>query len=701
MFVIILMVYGLLQHVEASNEIVVPKLTKLSHEKIVVLITGKINVQIVLKKYDYTFTYGPVSFDQCFFNGNINNNPRYYAAMDVCNGLNGVFFYQDKTFYLTPRKNNSLGEHTLEEIRKNLTKNFLKKSLYCSFDFKLSNYSNSTYQNPKNLRIRRDEEQYADKYYVELYFVNDYSVFKYYKSNISEVIRRTNLIASILDAKYAVLRTRIIVVGIDVWNDGDKMEVVDESLQTIQNFMNYRTKYIQVKNDNAQFITKKPFDKGFTAGKAPVGTMCSGKNSVGINHDTYDNPVYISNVVAHELGHNLGMVHDEHTQCLCYDNEKSNCIMGSYLDGDVKSFSECSVRYFNAFISSGKGACLYDYPVGWVKPPICGNGIIEKGEECDCGSRKNCAFFGNCCHPVTCTLHKNATCASGGCCHKCQFQPRGTTCRKKSKECDLPEYCNGESNTCPKDVYIQDSYSCGAGKGFCKKGVCLTHKRQCVDLFGANVSSGDAYCYKQLNIKGSDAGHCGVSSNKFLRCNYTDALCGKLQCNKINQDNLLHYRLVWSELNDTRKCESVKNNSTNILNNLVKDGTRCGSASICINYTCISLLKYQIIFKIPKCPLNCSHHGICNSNGNCHCYSGWKTPYCDRPGDGGSIDSGPPPIVSDTIISSNILDILVYLYLASGLVFFIIGLFWHTRNVRKRLKYAEKEKDFEKEKLLS
>lgn len=45
----------------------------------------------------------------------------------------------------------------------------------------------------------------------------------------------------------------------------------------------------------------------------------------------------------------------------------------------------------------------------------------------------------------TCTLHENATCASGACCNDCQLQQSGHLCRDKMNECDLPEYCTGDA----------------------------------------------------------------------------------------------------------------------------------------------------------------------------------------------------------------------------------------------------------------
>ena len=48
----------------------------------------------------------------------------------------------------------------------------------------------------------------------------------------------------------------VALVGVEVWTDGDKIEVVGEADKTMNNFLEYRRQFIspQHQNDNAQLI---------------------------------------------------------------------------------------------------------------------------------------------------------------------------------------------------------------------------------------------------------------------------------------------------------------------------------------------------------------------------------------------------------------------------------------------------------------
>ena len=52
----------------------------------------------------------------------------------------------------------------------------------------------------------------------------------------------------------------------------------------------------------------------------------------------------------------------------------------------------------------------------------CGNGMVDPGEECDCGFEANCILSGEfeCCDMKTCKLKKNTECSHGECCDNCR-----------------------------------------------------------------------------------------------------------------------------------------------------------------------------------------------------------------------------------------------------------------------------------------
>ena len=91
-----------------------------------------------------------------------------------------------------------------------------------------------------------------------------------------------------------------------------------------------------------------------------------------------------------------------------------------------------------------------------------------------------------CCNASTCTLADGAQCSAGPCCQSdCQFVPYGTTCREAMGECDLLEYCTGDSSRCPVDVSRQDGTDCSRGQSFCFSGFCRNHDDQCRFYFGS------------------------------------------------------------------------------------------------------------------------------------------------------------------------------------------------------------------------
>src|SRR5579871_687168 len=108
-----------------------------------------------------------------------------------------------------------------------------------------------------------------------------------------------------------------------------------------------------------------------------------------------------------------------------------------------------------------------------VPGPVCGNGIVEAGEQCDAGAANGTAA--SCC-TLGCTFQPaDTSCADDGnpCTRDlcdgtdavCQHPPgnAGVLCRPATGPCDLAGLCTGASATCPADTYAPATTLCRAG----------------------------------------------------------------------------------------------------------------------------------------------------------------------------------------------------------------------------------------------
>ncbi|XP_071454884.1 A disintegrin and metalloproteinase with thrombospondin motifs adt-2-like [Hetaerina americana] len=92
-------------------------------------------------------------------------------------------------------------------------------------------------------------------------------------------------------------------------------------------------------------------------GLAPVGGMCTGTNSCTLNEGRHFESVY---VVAHEIGHNLGMIHDGPNAGNSCD--PSSHIMSPTLGSGKITWSHCSRKFLERFLNTAQSSCLFDKP---------------------------------------------------------------------------------------------------------------------------------------------------------------------------------------------------------------------------------------------------------------------------------------------------------------------------------------------------
>lgn len=178
--------------------------------------------------------------------------------------------------------------------------------------------------------------------------------------------------------------------------------------------------------------------------------------------------------------------------CTCED-PTGTCIMAaiSTSGSEPDTWSSCSEDFLNVgFNTHNLNSCLGNQPTTMVGDPVCGNGLREGDEVCDCGSASECND--PCCNAATCELATGAACSAGECCtSQCAFVTAGTSCRAAVGSCDVAEYCSGSSGDCPDNEVVLDGESCtrNGDSAFCYSGECPNNDILCEEAWSKSMFS--------------------------------------------------------------------------------------------------------------------------------------------------------------------------------------------------------------------
>ncbi|XP_067397557.1 disintegrin and metalloproteinase domain-containing protein 20-like [Emydura macquarii macquarii] len=604
--------------------------------------------RLLVPEHFALFTYRPsgaLQRDQpfvrgdCYYHGYVQGSPASLAALSTCSGgLRGMLRTGSGSYEIEPVPGSATFQHVLYRLEEEgaaglrcaLTDQELRRQ--AALIPGLPDLS-AVKQVPKGL-------WWTHTRYVKLAVVVANDRFIRSGGNETQVMEQVLDIVNIADSVYDPLGVRVFLVGLEIWTQNNLITLDNSISVLLSTFNKWREKELpsRLPHDAGHLITNKDFE--ITLGLAFVGAMCSsGWASAVLTF--MDLGLYSSAILlSHELGHNLGMTHDD-GYCKC---KHTKCIMNAY-HTVTDLFSNCSYSYYFNLMYTPGAQCLLKSPAPEEVYTLkyCGNKVIESGEQCDCGSKFNCEKD-PCCQP-NCTLSASADCAFGECCDEdCQILPAGQLCRKRTNECDLPEYCNGISEWCPKDVYVQDGAPC-QDSAYCYHGNCSSHSQQCKIIFGKEATVAPLVCFRELNTQGDRFGNCGIySGTKYKKCPVEDILCGRVQCENMRIiPSLENHNTMLQTPVDNNWCWGTDYHPGMDIADIgaVRDGTSCGPEKVCINMSCVTVSSLNYDCNITKC----HNRGVCNSHKNCHCNYGWAPPDCQYKGYGGSIDSGPPPPV--------------------------------------------------------
>ncbi|CAH8559041.1 unnamed protein product [Heterobilharzia americana] len=601
-----------------------------------------------------------------------------------------------------------------------------------------------------------------EPYIMELFMVVDETLAAEFRGQYDQLVHRVNLITALVNKLFAPFNIVIVIVRLEIWEQ-DRISLKVEEHHILTSLAQFKRMHTDVRHDCLHALLGTKEQGSRTRGKANHMTMCIYSRCVGYSRvsPSFD-VVETARTMAHELGHNFGLRHDTE-ECEC---QGCIMATGVEFGTTVMEWSPCSMRDLPGLLKYGMGVCLHDLPTrgsvsvssflpnskstkkgsnsnpqlntsipsvvhiyDWQSESkriptsrllttarrrhsipssnqfvngLCGNGLLDPGEECDCGTRDACPKeWQACCNPARCMLRDGSECAGGPCCDiiktdpyqngsqssiHCKLKSAGTICRNQSGSCDLPEYCDGHSQWCPADVYKADGELCYTDedrRAHCVRGGCREADGWCRVLWGKTGTLGDKYCFYNNEVWDrkptvDSVANCGiyrppprdrwedVKTWTGKACEtWHDTSCGRLWCHHQNEKAML---LGWVQ-SQTRVIHSTGRSCSALVYDPVWPAsdsvTQDKSKLFQINPNGAGFGLYagntQDAGMVPD-GTPCSR-GICNNLGHCHCTPGYKPPYCEEGGNGGSIDSGPPPVTS---IKDNTLLVVICL------LFFVI-----------------------------
>uniref|UniRef100_A0A665TIL3 ADAM metallopeptidase with thrombospondin type 1 motif, 17 n=1 Tax=Echeneis naucrates TaxID=173247 RepID=A0A665TIL3_ECHNA len=545
-----------------------------------------------------------LSMDQhCFYSGSIINHTDSLASLSTCGGLTGLVQLGEESLFIQP-----LGKHDPSRS----FSGFKHQLSRCRRATKTSSASDKRSKAGEEGRGKRNAIRLHDAYTVETVVVADSDMVQYHGAEAARRFLLTvmNMVYNMFHHQSLGVRINIRVTKLVLLHSRpEKLKVGHHGERSLESFCHWQyqefggPRYIGTNHvpggrdeippvDTAVLVTRTDFcvhkdEPCDTVGIAYLGGVCSAKRKCVLAED---NGLNLAFTIAHELGHNMGMSHDDdHATCTGH----SHIMSGEWVKGrnpSDLSWSSCSRDDLEKFLRSKSSGCLLHtdprsrYQVRL--PPKLPGMHYSVDEQCQILFGTNATFCNDMehlmCAGLWCLVEGDASC-------KTKLDPPldGTECGAdkwcRAGECvsktPIPQHVDGDWS--PWNQWSMCSRTCGTGVQF--------RQRKC------DNPPYDKICHHCNPCEGPPCPK-GVPSFRDLQCLSYDRHARK----KKEKPCVLF-------------CSPVGRDVPALMADRVMDGTPCGpyEADLCVNGSCQKIGCDGIIgssAKEDRC-------GVCNGDG--------------------------------------------------------------------------------------
>ncbi|XP_077368504.1 A disintegrin and metalloproteinase with thrombospondin motifs 1 [Festucalex cinctus] len=320
----------------------------------------------------------------CFFSGTVNGEEHSAAALNLCQGLSGGFYFHGQEYFIKPLNTSEFSGDKEEEeevhlIRRRARAEAGEGSSKCGVN-----------EDEDRVPTRLDKESepaisgqtahhrtrrfVSNPRYLEIMLVADQSMAEFHGAGLKAYLLTIMAVASRLYRHPSIHNSISLAVVklLVVYEEERGPQVSSNAAMTLRNFCQWQRQHNPPSDrhpehyDTAMLFTRTDLCGAHscdTLGMADVGTVCDPDRSCSIIED---DGLQAAFTVAHELGHVFNMPHDDAQLCSGVNGPHwGSHMMASTLSNldQQQPWSPCSALMVTTFLDNGHGQCLLDKPI--------------------------------------------------------------------------------------------------------------------------------------------------------------------------------------------------------------------------------------------------------------------------------------------------------------------------------------------------